>query len=85
MGLQSDHSVDDMRARFLQAPRPLDVGRFVEARPQFDQRSHLFAIARRIDQRPDDRGIAARPVERDLDRQHVRIVAALSTNSTTGS
>jgi hypothetical protein len=43
-GFQSDHSVDDMGARFLQAARPLDVGRFVEARPQFDQCSHLFAV-----------------------------------------
>ena len=53
--LQSDHAVDDMRARFLQAARPLDVGRFVKTRPQFDQRGDLFAGAGRVDQRLDDR------------------------------
>ena len=34
MRLQTDHAINDMRARFLEAPRPLNVGRLVEARPQ---------------------------------------------------
>ena len=55
MRLQTDHAVDDMRARFFQAPRPLDIGRFVETRPQFDQSSHLFAGIRGLDQSFDNR------------------------------
>ena len=71
---QSDHAVDDMRARFLQPARPLDVGGFIKARAQFHQRGDLFAGGGRVDQRFDDRRIAARAIKRDLDREHLRIL-----------
>ena len=73
MRLQPDHAVDHVRAGFLEPPRPLDVVRLVETRAQFDQRRHLFAGVGGIDQRLDDRRIAARAIERDLDREHLRI------------
>ena len=34
MRFQSDHAVNDVRARFLEPARPLNVGRFVEPRAQ---------------------------------------------------
>ena len=37
MCLQTDHAINDMRARFLQTARPLNIGRLVKARAQFDQ------------------------------------------------
>ena len=78
MRLQTDHAVNDMRARFLQPARPLNVGRFVEARAQFDQRGHLFAGVGRVDQRLDDRRIAAGAVKRDLDCENLRILRGSS-------
>ena len=55
MRFQTNDAVNDMRAGFFEAARPLDVGRLVEARPQFDQRRHLFAGAGRVHERLDDR------------------------------
>ncbi len=52
----------------------MDVGRFVEARAQLNQRGDLFARVGGIDQRGNDGRIAARPVERDLEREHLRIL-----------
>ena len=43
MRLQADDAVNDMRARFLQTTRPLNVGRFIEARAQFHQSGDLLA------------------------------------------
>ena len=71
---QSDHAVDDMGARFLESPRPLNIGRFIEARAQFHQRGDLLAGVGGVDQRLNDRRITARAIKRDLDRQHLRIV-----------
>ena len=74
MRLQSDHAVNDMRARFFQAARPLDVGRFIESRAQLDQRGDLFAGIGGVDQGRDDGGIAARAVKGDLEREDLRII-----------
>ena len=67
-------AVDDVRAHLLQAPRPADVPRLVEARHQLDEHRHLFSLVGRPRQRHDDRRVAAGAVERLLDRQHVRVL-----------
>ena len=73
MRLQADHAVDDVRAGLLQMLRPLDVVRLVEARLDFDDGGDLLAVDRRLAQRRDDGRVAARAVQRDLDREHLRI------------
>ena len=71
--LQTNHAVNDMRAGFFQLARPLNVGRFIETRAQFHQRGHLLAGIGGVNERFDNRRIAARAVKRDLDREHLRI------------
>ena len=78
VGLEPDEAVDDVHARVFQRARPLDVGRLVEARLQLDDRRHLLAVLGGADQRPHDRRVGAGPVQRLLDRQHVRIVGRLA-------
>ncbi len=73
MRLVTDQAVDHVRAGFLQAVGQRDVGRFVEAGHQLDDDRHFLAGAGGIDQQVDDRRLGARAVQRDLDRQHVRI------------
>ena len=73
MRFQSDHAVNDVRARFLEPPSPLNVGRFIKARAQFHDRDHLFAGRGGVDQRLNNRRIATRPVQRDLERKDLRI------------
>ena len=62
-----------MDAGFLQLPRPVDVVRLVEPRPQLDDRRDLLAIAHGVHQRADDARVAAGAVKRLLDGQHVRV------------
>jgi hypothetical protein len=57
-GLQLDEAVDDLHAGALQVAGPADVGLFVEARLEFDQRGHRLAGLGGVDQRLDDRGVA---------------------------
>ena len=64
-----------MRARFFQLARPFDIRRFIETRAQFHQRGDLFAGVGGVNQRFDNRRIAARAIKRDLDREHLRISA----------
>ena len=71
VGLELDEAVDDLRAGALEIPRPADVGLFIEARLQFDQRRDRFARLRRFDQRPHDRAVGRCAIERLLDRDHV--------------
>ena len=73
MRLQSNHAVNDMRARFFQPARPLNIGGFIKTRAQFHQRGDLFAGVGGMNERFDDRRIAARAIKRDLDREHLRI------------
>jgi hypothetical protein len=61
----------------LERARPGDVVRLVEARLQLDQHRHLLARLRRVGQRAHDRRVAARPVQRGLDRQHLRVLGRL--------
>ena len=81
MRLQSDHAVDDVRAGFLEAASPLNVGRFIETRAQFHDGRDLFAGGGGVDQRFDDGRIAARAIKRDLDREHLRIAARRSRST----
>ena len=78
MRLVADHAVHHVRARLLEAVGELDVRRFVEARHQLDDHGHVLAVACRLDQRLDDRGIRARPVQRLLDREHRGIARRLA-------
>ena len=73
MRLEPDQAVHDVHAGLFQCARPLDVGLLVEARLDLDQRDDLLARLRRVDQRVDDRRVTGGPVQRLLDRQHVRI------------
>jgi len=77
MRFQSDNAVNDVRTRFLQPTRPLNIGRLIETRAQFHDRGHLFAGGSRIDQCFDDRRITAGSIKRDLDRKHLRIARRL--------
>ena len=43
MCFQADDAINDMRARFLEPPRPLNVGGLIKARAQFHQGGNLFA------------------------------------------
>ncbi len=75
--LQPDQAVDHVAAGLLQLAGPLDVGLLVEARLDLDQDQHLLAGLRRVDQRVDDRRVPGGPVQRLLDRQHVRVGGGL--------
>ena len=71
--LETDHTVHDVRASFLQSVRQLDVGFLVETRAQFDDDRHVLAGVRGSDQRVDDGRFVASAVQRLLDREHARI------------
>ena len=75
--LEADQAVDDVAAGPLQGARPADVGHLVEAGLHLDQHHHLLAGGGRVDQRVDDRRVAAGAVERLLDGQHVRVGGGL--------
>src|SRR6185437_10603623 len=69
--------IDDLRAGALQIPRPADIGLFVEARLQLHERGDRLASVRRFDERPHNRAVGGRAIERLLDRDHVGIVRRL--------
>ena len=74
MGFQADDTVNDVSPGFFQAPGPLNVGRLIEARTQFDNGSDLFSGVGRVDECFDDRGITTCAIEGDLDCEHLRIL-----------
>ena len=74
MCLETDYAVDDMRAGFFQAARPLNVARFIKTRAQLDNRGDLFSRISRVDQRLHNRRISACAVQRDFDGEHLRIL-----------
>ena len=53
--LQIRHAVDDVDARALERPRPLDVAPLVEARLQLDEADGLLALLGRLDERGERR------------------------------
>ena len=75
--LEPDHAVDHVHARLLELARPLDIVGLVEPGPQLDQRRHLLAVARGLDERADDGRVAARAIERLLEREHLGIARRL--------
>ena len=78
MGLQSDDAVRDVDARLLERLRPDDVGLLVEPGLQLDERHDLFAGLGGVQECSDDRApLSGRPVEGDLDREHLRVPRGL--------
>src|SRR5689334_15339839 len=73
VGLELDEAVDDLHAGALEIARPFDVGSLVEAGLEFHQRGDGLARLRRLDQRGDDRAVAAGAVERLLDGDDIGI------------
>jgi hypothetical protein len=76
--LQADEPVDDVAARGLERARPFDVRLLVEARLDLDERHHLLAVLRSLDQRAEHAVVAhGGAVERVLDREHVGVARRL--------
>ncbi len=71
--LETEDTVHHVRARLLQLGRDVDVRLFVESGAQFDDHGDVLARERRVRERPDDARIAARSIQRLLDREHLRI------------
>ena len=66
-----------MRAGLFEGPRPAEVALFVEARHQLDDDRHLLAAVGGAHERRHHRRVGPGPVERLLDREHVRVVGGL--------
>ena len=60
VGLELEEAIDDLHAGAFEIARPADVGFFVEARLQFDQRRDGLAGIGGLDQRAHDRRVVAR-------------------------
>ena len=75
--LEPDDAVDDVDARVLELAGPRDVGLLVEAGLDLHQGQHLLAGLGGVDERVDDGAVPAGPVQRLLDRQHVRVGGGL--------
>src|SRR5215469_10352602 len=73
MNFVTDEPIDDMNTGFFELTRPKDVVRFVESRAQFDNGSHLFAIANGAFKCANDSRVAARAVEGLLNGKYVRV------------
>ena len=78
VGLESGNAVDDIDAGLAHEAGPLDVGGFVEAGLQLDDDGDLLAVLGGVDERGDQGGVGAGPVEGLLDRQGVRILGGLT-------
>ena len=74
VGLVPADAVDDVAARLLEPAGPADVRLLVEAREQLHEHGHLLAVLGRALERSHHRRVAARAIQRLLDREHVRIV-----------
>ncbi|CFT89483.1 Uncharacterised protein [Bordetella pertussis] len=71
--LVRDHAIDHVRAHFLQARGPVDVGLLVKARHQLHHHGDFLAGARRRQQDLHQLGVLAGAVDGLLDRHHVRV------------
>ena len=76
--LEIVEAVDHVGARLLEALRPLDVVRFVEACAQFEQRRNLLAVFCGGNQSLCQMRLACQAVQRDLDREHGRVVCGFT-------
>ena len=81
MGFESDEAVDDVHARLLELARPLDVGLFVEARLDLDERHDLLACFCSVDECVDNRRVARGAIQRLLDRENLRVGRGLFDES----
>src|SRR5580765_8190321 len=77
MDLVTDEAIYDVNAGFFELARPKDVVRLVESRPQFDNGSHLLAIANGTFQRADNARVAAGSVEGLFNGKDVRVGSCL--------
>ena len=77
VGLEADDPVDDVDAGLLERPGLDDVVLLVEPGLELDQRRHLLAVLGGAGQGGDDRVVVGGPVERLLDRQHLRVLGRL--------
>jgi len=75
--LEANEAVDHVHAGLLKLSRPGDVPLLVEARLDLDQREHLLAVARCLDEGVNDGRVTGGPVERLLDRKHAGIGSGL--------
>jgi hypothetical protein len=75
VGLQFEETEDHLHAGAFKVPGPADIRFLVEARLQLDKRRDRLSGLRGIDQRPDDRAVLGRPVQRLLDGEDVGISA----------
>ena len=66
-------AVDDMHAGLFELLGPFEVGQFIETRHHFDHHGHAFAGLASLPQRLHDGRFFRCPVERPLDRDHIRI------------
>ena len=71
--LDAGKAVHHVHAFALQLLRPLNVTLLVEASLQFKQTGHLNAVLNGVEQRLDNRRIAAHAVERHLDSEDIWI------------
>ena len=71
--LEAMQSIDHMAACLFEHLRPVDIIFLVKARLQLDEHRNLLAVLRRLRECCDNRRIAADPVQRLLDREHIRI------------
>ncbi len=78
VGLQSDQPVHHVHTRTLQAAGPFDVVLLIEACLELDQRDHLLAAFRGLDERRHDRAVPGGAVEGQLDRETVWITGRLA-------
>ncbi len=74
VSLETRHAVAHVRTDIFEALCPAHVVLLIEPRLQFDQHGHLLPPFRRLGQQPRDTRIATRPVERQLDGDHVGVV-----------
>ncbi len=75
--LEAHQAVHHVHAGLLKFAGPRDVALLVEPRLDLDQREHLLAVARRLDQGVDDGRVARGAVQRLLDGQHLGVGGGL--------
>ena len=70
MGLEADHAIHHVCARFLQAIGQFDISFFIETSPKFDDDRDVLPCVGRGDQGIDDGGVVASSIERLFDGEN---------------
>ena len=78
MGLEANHTINDLGANSLEPFRPVDVGFFVESCLQFHQCRHFLAASHGLAQQVDQHRVGAGAVDRLLDGNHLRVLDRLA-------